>query len=99
MGVDVEVSILGFDAEDEDIFRIIPFSVFVEIVSSTNAGYYRCVLDELSILGIYAEDPTLPEEEEIYDAEKTKLPSAADIDITTIVWTAAPSILPFQALF
>ena len=39
MGVVVEVSTLGFNAEDEDIFCIIPFSVFLRIMSSTNAGY------------------------------------------------------------
>ncbi len=41
-------------------------------------------------------DPTLPEEEEIYDVDKTKITSAADIAIAAIVWTAAPSIHPFQ---
>ena len=96
MGVVVEVSTLGFNVEDEDIFCMIPFSVFLRIMSSTNAGYQRSVLDELSTLGIYAEDPTLPEEKKIYDVDKTKIPSVADIDITTIVWTAASYSPPFQ---
>jgi hypothetical protein len=39
LGVAVEVSSLEFNAENEDIFRIIPFSVFLQIMSSTNAGY------------------------------------------------------------
>jgi hypothetical protein len=39
MGVAVEVSKLGFNAEDEDIFRILHFSVFLQIVSYTNADY------------------------------------------------------------
>ena len=68
-------------------------------MSSTNAWYKRSVLDELSTLGIYAEVPTLPEEEEMYDVDKTMIPSAADIAIPTIVWTAAPSIFPFRPLF
>jgi hypothetical protein len=45
---------------------------------------------------IYAEDPTLPEEEDIYDVDKTTIPSTADIAITIIAWTIAPSISPFQ---
>ena len=68
-------------------------------MSSTNTGYYISVLNELSTLGIYAEDLTLPEEKEIYDVDKTKIPSAADIAIMAIVWTAAPSIHPFQLSF
>jgi hypothetical protein len=47
-------------------------------------------------VGIYAEDPTLPEEEEIYAVDKTTIPPAADIAITIIAWTAVPSIPPFQ---
>ena len=43
-------------------------------------------------MGIYAEDPTLPEEEGIYDVDKTIILSAAGIAIATFVWTAA---LPF----
>ena len=39
MGVAVRVSSLGFKAEDEDIFRIIPFSVFLQIMPSTIVGY------------------------------------------------------------
>jgi hypothetical protein len=38
MGVAVEVSSLEFNAEDEEIFRIISFSVFLQIMSSTHAG-------------------------------------------------------------
>jgi hypothetical protein len=47
-------------------------------------------------VGIYAEDPTLPEEEDIYDVDKMTILSAADIAITIISWTAAPLIPPFQ---
>ena len=94
MGVADGVSTLGFNSANEHIFRIIPFPVFLQILSSTNAGYQRSVIDELSILGIYAEDPTLPEEEESYGVDKTKIPSATDIAITQIIWTASPSILP-----
>ena len=50
-------------------------------------------------MGIYAEDPTLPDEEEIYAVDKTKIPSAADIAITIIAWTATPSIPPFQPFY
>ena len=50
-------------------------------------------------MGIYAKDPTLPEEEEIYDVGKTTIPSAADIAITTIAWTAAPSIPIYSILW
>ena len=39
MGIAVRVSSLEFNAEDEDIFRIIPFSVFLQIMPSTNVGY------------------------------------------------------------
>ena len=35
MGVAVEVSSLEFNAEDEEIFRIIPISFFLQIMSST----------------------------------------------------------------
>jgi hypothetical protein len=62
ISVAVKVFTLGFNAVDEDIFCIISFSVFLQTMSSTNSGYERSVLDELSTLGIYAEDPTLPEE-------------------------------------
>ena len=47
-------------------------------------------------MGIYAEDPTLPEEEEIYAVDKATIPSAAEIAITIIAWMATPSIPPFQ---
>ena len=60
-------------------FRIIPFSVFLHIMSSTNTGYWRSVFGELSSVGIYAENPTLPEEEEIYAVDKTTIHSAAGI--------------------
>ena len=54
-------------------------------------------LDEPSKSGVYAKDPTLPEEMKIYDVDKTKNPSAVDIVIATIAWTAAPSIIsPLQ---
>jgi hypothetical protein len=38
-GVAVGVSPLEFNAEDEAIFRIIPFFCFLIIMSSTNASY------------------------------------------------------------
>ena len=39
MGVAMKVSSLEFNAEDEAIFGIIPFSGFLQIMLSTNAGY------------------------------------------------------------
>ena len=65
-------------------------------MSSTNTSDQISFFEELSALGFYAEDPTLPEEEEIYDVDKTEISSTADIVIATIVWTAAPSTPPFQ---
>jgi hypothetical protein len=50
-------------------------------------------------VGIYAEDPTLPEEEEIYAVDKTTIPSAADIAITMIAWTASPFNSPISNIF
>ena len=49
-------------------------------------------------MGIYAEDPTLPEEEEIYVVVKTTIPSAADIAITIIAWTASPFNSPISTI-
>ena len=45
---------------------------------------------------IYAEDPTSPEEEEIYAVDKSKFSSIAGFAIATIVWTAALFIPPFR---
>ena len=47
-------------------------------------------------MGVYAEDPTPPEEEEISDVDKMKIPSAADITIATIVLTTNFAFPPFQ---
>ena len=49
---------------------------------------------------IYAEDHNLPEEEGIYDIDKTTISPAADNAITIIIaWTVAHSIPPFQPKF
>ena len=55
-------------------------------------------LGELSLVSIYAEDPTLPEEEAIYAVDKTTIPSTADIAITIIAWTAAPFNSPISTI-
>jgi hypothetical protein len=49
-------------------------------------------------VSIYAEDPTLPEEEEISAVDKTTIPSAANIAITIIAWTAAPFHSPISTI-
>jgi hypothetical protein len=54
-------------------------------MSSKNAGDWIYVLYELSILGVYAKDPTLPEEDEIYDVDKDGYSYAASIAIAIIV--------------
>ncbi len=69
----------------ETFSLLIVLSVFLQIMSSKNAGDWIYVLYKLSILGVYAEDPTLPEEDEIYDVDKGGYSYAASIAIAIIV--------------